>query len=149
MTLQEPLNPQAIADVEREHAELRQLIGTIQKNLADPSRPAALVKNQLTALGQKLEDHFQTEEHGGFFAQITDQAPRLATQADKLCDEHQALLVELLAITDQTQADLRANSTWANLQQAFHAFSKHLMNHESEENEMLQEAYWEDIGPAD
>jgi hypothetical protein len=144
MSNPEPQDQSAIKRVEREHEELRAIIGAIHKNLAEPSPPATIVREHLAILCDKLECHFRTEEDDGFFSQITDQAPRLSDQADKLCDEHGTMLEEARAITNKAIL-----GEWPNVQQAFHKFSKRLMHHESEEIEMLQKAYWEDIGPAD
>ena len=138
-----------VEQVEREHEELRQLLGTIHKSLAEPSSSMSLVAQQLATLCDKLECHFRTEEDGGFFAQITDQAPRLSDQADKLCEEHRAMLDEAQAIAAKATLSDPSNDLRQEIQSVFHEFSKHLMHHEHEENEMLQKAYWDDIGPAD
>ena len=147
MTDNSPLS--AIKQVEQEHEELRELIGTIHKTLADPTSTVTQVREKLVALCDKLESHFRTEEEDGFFTQITDQAPRLTDQADKLCDEHRTMLDEAKSLAIRAIRCDQFHELQQEIQPAFHEFSKHLMHHESEENEMLQEAYWEDIGPGD
>ena len=144
MSYPDPQSQNAIKRVEREHEELRALIGAIHKSLAERSSRATIVSKQLNTLCDKLECHFRMEEEGGFFSQITDQAPRLSNQADKLCEEHGMMLEEARVIANKA-----IRGEWLDVQQAFHEFSKRLMHHEGEENEMLQKAYWEDIGPAD
>jgi hypothetical protein len=38
---------------------------------------------------------------------------------------------------------------WQNLDEAFHGLSKDLMHHENHENQILQDAYTDDIGAGD
>jgi hypothetical protein len=42
-----------------------------------------------------------------------------------------------------------SESWWRELNSRFHVFSKELMHHEGEENQLLQEAYQDDIGSKD
>ena len=149
MSNSKPWQSEAVEQVEREHEQLRELIGAIHKSLAEPSAPTALVKEQLSVLCDKLEDHFRTEEDEGFFSEITEEAPRLSDQADKLCQEHRAMLEEAKTIATKAILCDQPQILGQEIQPAFHEFSKHLMHHESAENEMLQHAYLVDIGPAD
>ena len=139
----------AVQQVEREHEELRDAIKSIHTTLADPDSASTLLAEQLASCCEKLESHFRTEEDGGFFAEITNSAPRLSDQADKLCHEHETMLNEAKTVRDQTRRLADSEGDRKGISAAFHAFSKQLMHHESEENDMLQKAYWEDIGPAD
>lgn len=139
----------AIERVELEHEHLRELLGDIHKNLCEPAAEVELVVEQLRTLCGKLESHFQTEEEEGFFTQITEQAPRLADQATLLCEEHIEMLDEAKSIAAKAEHCKKPLDLLCEVKPAFHEFSKQLMHHESEENEMLQKAYWEDIGPGD
>lgn len=149
--MSEPVRRQsrAVEQVEQEHEELRELIGAIHKSLANTSSPTSLVKEQLAALCDKLEIHFRSEEKDGFFTEITEHAPRFSDQADKLTKEHDTMLAEAKAIAAKAIQCTDSIGLHQDVRPAFHELSKHLMHHESEEHDMLHQAYWEDIGPAD
>ncbi len=135
--------------VDQEHEELRELLGAIHKSLTTDNPSPAQVREQLVVLCNNLESHFQTEENAGFFTEITEKAPRLCNQADKLTHEHESMLEEARALTNLALRCTEPESLSNEVLPMFHEFSKHLMHHESEENEMMQKAYWDDIGSGD
>ena len=137
-----------IRRIEAEHEELRELLGTIHLALAD-ELSVAQVTRLLQSLADELQVHFNDEEEQGFFSQITDQAPRLSNQAEQLCREHDDMLSDVLNMINEARRG-DGSATWRKeLGDTFHTFSKRLMRHESNESDMLQQAYGEDVGGVD
>jgi iron-sulfur cluster repair protein YtfE (RIC family) len=135
--------------VHQEHEELRERFASIHRALADPAASPVSVAETLQSLDRHLQEHFDDEEGtGSFFDAVCAQAPRLSQRAEALKQEHAWLgnaLRELIECVDQPKS-----VQWREeLEAKFHEFSKSVMQHESKENELLQEAYGDDIGSAD
>jgi len=134
--------------IQREHDALRELLGKVHRTLTKRRESVANVSEMLQSLHRHVRTHFDEEEQGGFFEEIVSQAPRLSTRAETIQGEHARLnndLLELIVCAD----DAKSEDWWQNLEAKFHEFSKELMRHESKENELLLEAYSDDIGAAD
>ena len=93
--------------------------------------------------------HFAEEETAGFFDDVVDRAPRLSDRIDALRTEHQQLLAAIRRLNEVAGDGDGSADWWQRLEAAFHQFSNDLMHHESTENEILLEAYTDDIGAAD
>lgn len=149
MSTPKPSQTGPVEQVEQQHEEIRQSISDIHRVLRAGEASPPQLASQLSAFCVVLEDHFRTEEAGGFFDQITDQAPRLSSRADKLCHEHQQMLDSAKSLVKQA-IDGDGSEGWRDkMGAAFHDFGRSLMHHESEENELLQQAYTDDIGDKD
>lgn len=135
--------------IRQEHERLRNLLGSIARGLLARQGTVEDVVQQFSLLRDELQAHFEEEEHQGFFDQITDQAPRFARQTTKLCDEHIQMLNEVTGLIGQAEVGDGSNGWWSAMESAFHDLSKELMQHEHEENELLQVAYSDDIGSKD
>lgn len=137
-------NEQQIYDeIRREHEHLRELLGTLDQTLIARREAADKLAAMVSSLQEHVRVHFQEEEDGGFFHEIVSQAPRMSDRADELKHEHVGLaaaVVELVSIADEE------NELCKSLDTRFREFSKALMHHESKENELLLDAYEEDIG---
>jgi hypothetical protein len=76
-------------------------------------------------------------------------APRFADRTTLLRDEHAALRADLAGLTARAgEADV-SDAWWQELLAGFHEFSKALMQHETKENELLQDVFDEDVGSKD
>ncbi len=135
--------------IRQEHEELRELLGKVRRTLAQRLGSAASVAEMLQSLDGHLQEHFDEEEGlDGFFDEVCSQAPRLSERAEALKQEHAWLsnaLRELVECADEPGCD----DWWQELERKFHEFSRAVMQHESKENELLQETYGDDIGLAD
>jgi predicted trehalose synthase len=108
---------------------------------------AEKVKNEHAALSQKLRRiHAALAETEGFFAAVTAHAPRLAQHADRLCNEHEALLHKADELCRFAVANSPSLTWWRELSTRCHDFSRRLMQHENQESQLLQQAYQEDLG---
>ena len=107
--------------------------------------------NMLELLGgfdRALRDHFAFEERGGYFSEITAVAPRLSPRVAQLKEhhveygEHSRLLLDLAG-------KAASESDWADVQARSVTLLMALREHESEENELVREAFVDDLGGGD
>ncbi len=136
-------------EIRREHEELRVLLGDIKRMLGKRLETVASVAEMLASLGEHVETHFAEEETAGLFEHVVDRAPHLSERIEALRTEHQQLLSDVRRLSQVASAGDRSGDWWQQLETAFHEFSSGLMHHESAENDLLQEAYTDDIGAAD
>jgi iron-sulfur cluster repair protein YtfE (RIC family) len=141
--------PEVQERIRKEHERLRELLGQISRELASHRGTPARVTRQLRTLRDELDTHFAEEEDHGFFEQITEQAPRFSGQTQKLSDQHVDMLSKLAVLIDDSEHGDGSDAWWDGLVAEFHALSRELMQHEHEENELLQKAYSVDIGTKD
>ena len=134
--------------IQQDHAELRKLLGEVHQALSRREASVDAVASLIESLTVHLEAHFQEEEATGVFDQVTAREPRLCDRASALCAEHDQLRKTAAAL-NQAAKSADGADWWDRLETAFHEFSKDLMRHEHEENELVQEAYEQDIGAGD
>ncbi len=142
-------NEDLCEQIQREHDELRELLGNVHQTLVNRSESVANVAQVMGSLREHAITHFREEEEDGFFDQVISIAPRVTERANGIRDEHQQLAAEVDRLVEMTSGGDGSPAWWQQLNDAFHEFSKDLMHHESKENELLQEVYTEDIGSAD
>jgi len=144
------ITPQEVQErIRKEHEHLRELLGQISREMASHRGTPAKLARQFHSLRDQLHAHFVEEEDHGFFEQITDQAPRFGAQTQKLCDQHVEMLEKVDSLINQAELGDGIEPWWEGLVAAFHDLSRELMQHEHEENELLQKAYSVDIGEKD
>jgi len=133
-------------EIRREHEHLRELLGNLHQALIERREAANKLSEMMTSLQEHVRVHFHEEEEGGLFSEVTAQAPRMSDRAEELKNEHVdlgAMVVELVTLASEE------DELCTSLDTKFHDFSKALMQHESKENELLLDAYEDDIGSAD
>lgn len=133
-------------EIRREHEHLRELLGNLHQALIVRREAANKLEALVTSLQEHVRVHFHEEEEGGFFSEVVAQAPRMSDRAEELKNEHVELgatVVELVTMANEESELCKS------LDAKFHVFSKALMQHESKENELLLDAYEDDIGLAD
>lgn len=143
------LNRDFYNQVRQDHEELLEWLGRVHQALAQRSDSAEQLVDLLEGLGQHIERHFVDEESGGFFEQVVEQAPRFSERADALRREHERLRAQMAELIAAGRAGGASDAWWQQLNDTFHEFSRSLMQHENRENELLQEAYGEDVGSKD
>jgi len=148
MTEQQP-DQELFEEIRREHEGLRNLLAGLHKVLGDRLEQVEEVSRRMESLSARIETHFNQEELTGFFDRIVDRAPRLSEQIDDLRAEHQSMLSDVRALHEISVDGDGSPAWWQRLEDKFHQFSKELMQHEHKENQLLQQAYDEDIGAAD
>ena len=134
--------------IKAEHKDMRELLRELHRILDERLDPTRAI----TAIGEfvaYLREHFKHEDEDGFFAEITEVAPRLSSRAEATSHEHVDLLTVMQAFDAKVRNTQGSASWWDEIGQEFHRLAKELMHHERREQELLQEAYLDDIGAGD
>ena len=147
--MNEPQTKHALLEeIRKEHEELREVLGVVHRTLGKREAAVATVAEMLSLLGDDVAAHFSDEESAGFFDDVLDRAPRLSNRIDALRGEHQQLSATVARLQVVATNGDGSSDWWQQIETAFHDFSKELMHHETTENELLLEAYTDDIGTA-
>lgn len=133
----------------QEHEALRDKVSRIHSIFDEPEPDQSELEALLREFLNALRVHFLHEEVEGFFEEITSHAPRLAVQAGKLCVEHREMLRDADELCRFAAAGSPSMPWWRELSSRCHEFSKRLMQHEHQENRLLQEARQSDVGVCD
>ena len=130
-------------ELRREHAALQELLCEVRQALDELSGGALL--KVLEEFHRVVDDHFQREEEDGVFDDAVSLAPRLSQRATALMRQHPALLTTVEELVEMARRDKEPRE----ITERFEIFAKKWLNHESEENKLLQEAYCLDLGAMD
>lgn len=103
----------------------------------------------LTALRRELEQHFALEERAGLLEAATRVAPRLSRRAGRLAHQHAEMNERLARLLSDLLDSSCAPERWARLVEAFASFSGLLLAHEQAEEELVREAFMDDLGGGD
>jgi len=113
--------------------------------------PASLV-SMLGQLRDQLALHFSLEEAYGYFEDPVAVAPRLCRRAKELRDQHQTLFVQICEMVDYAERwqyhEVRQEAL-ERIACRYLTFEQQLREHESLENDLIQQAYSDDIGVGD
>lgn len=132
--------------IETEHEHLRGLLDRTSQCLIEPPTSRDRLVSVLGELLATIQEHFQHEEDGGYFTDLIEVSPNLNGRAEALCHEH----VEMYAQLDTLRRHVAEQSiAWSDLRRDFTVFLGRFQTHETAENDMLQEAYCNDLGSKD
>jgi hypothetical protein len=142
-----------------EHDELRGMLRSLGKRVrdaaasgaegADGARARSEAASLLGELEQRLPHHFATEEQAGFLSEAVTQAPRLWRRADELRAECAVLAEGLTSLGTRMRSAGRRTRRWQELDAECRRFAEAYHDHESRENQLIHEAWSEDIGAVD
>jgi len=138
-----------LATYAEEHRQLDQLFLRIRSELTPESGMPSSIALLFKELVERVSFHFAHEEEGGYYSEVIEQAPRLATVAEQLQKQH----AHLLSIAEQLhreieqvpEAAVRCHPIRVN----FEEFVRQCSEHEAAENQLVQDAYTLDIGSKD
>ena len=139
---------QAYGRILEDHLALKKLMQQIDDALASHTATVAAVSDLLARLGDNLVKHFALEEEGGYFAEALLRSPQLLAKANDLLTQHPKMctlardLVDISPVQDNER-------WWQETRQRFQAFKAELLKHERNEDQLLQEAYTQDLGSHD
>jgi hypothetical protein len=130
--------------------ELSTLASLAEKE-SGPEVEATLMRamSLLTALQRELKEHFVLEESAGLLAAAADAAPRLSRRVGLVGREHAELDVAAARILDDLLSSQRSPERWAVLLESFERLSESLLAHERAEEEIVREAFMDDLGGGD
>ncbi|GMV41965.1 MAG: hypothetical protein AMXMBFR64_36810 [Myxococcales bacterium] len=137
-----------------EHREAKRLLSVVEGRLGVGGTPASEwasgVAAALVPLMENLRMHFASEERGCLHTEVPVMAPHLATHCARLLEEHAQILQgfersleRLRLLAEEHIGDAKAVSKRVRMVIAT------LRRHEAEENELLMNAFWEDLGAKD
>ncbi len=132
-----------------QHARLREILKEIQCTLTQRRASCVTIVAMFSDLTDQIRSHFAHEENEGYFSEAVAQAPRLATQADHLLGQHVDLLNHLNHLHQLAQQGTGSSQWWVQITFAFDNFTRLFLEHEQQENDLVQGAYNEDIGESD
>ena len=147
-------DPSLLEQTLHEHEGCMELLSDLEECLDrrpyDPQRWPAELKEKLVRLASALREHFECEESGALFRRLPERHPSLAAPLARLEAEHPKMLDALdtllrkAEILDEPETlDLRELSAHVQL------FAARFRRHEAAENELVVEAYWNDVGVGD
>ena len=131
------------------HQHLRALLANMEEFFAQEPQELADTTKITDDLIAELKLHFLHEEEGGYFAEALAQAPRLTTRASELKQQHRELLKRVRELYEQAQQGDGSAAWWSSLRVAYQSLSEQIRAHELGENDLVQEAFTEDIGTHD
>lgn len=139
----------AYEEILAQHVRLRSLLDDIKQLLFEQSVAFSEVANRLLQLREMVVDHFQTEENSGCFGEVVNHAPHVSERVAALIGEHEDLIGELRDLEARAVDCPGVNADWEEVGARFGEFMARLMQHETLENELLQQVFTEDIGSKD
>ena len=128
------------SEIEEDHRHLGALLDRLETTTV-PWRLTPLLRD----LDGMLTRHFRLEEaRGGLLEAITDTAPRNAGRVEDLLLEHRRILDALAALIHETQD--RPNGPPEDMLREAKRLVERLRRHEEEENLVLGDGYYTDLG---
>lgn len=104
---------------------------------------------RVAQLRNRLAEHFELEESGGYMAAVVRMVPRLAPQAEHLRREHSRFLHDLDELTARLMGRGSPLTYWSEAQAVLDEILSRVQQHEHAEKEMLQSAFADDVGAGD
>jgi hypothetical protein len=135
-------------EVLEDHKQLKGLLAEIHGAL-DEKADIDRVARMLAQLGDRIVAHFTLEEDGGYFTEAILHSPHLVARANRLMAQHPKLSAKARAVIRGTLEDQGSEAWWQETRRLFDEFREALAQHERGEDELLQEAYTQDIGSND
>lgn len=142
-------DPVIMGHILSQHRELHTQLTAVRACLAAAAPVSAdrlaPLRDTLGTLRDYLRTHFALEEKGGFLEESIARMPRLSAAAQAVMGEHPALLAEIDGLIGRLDKPDSA-ATHDLLAADCERFVRHLLDHERNENAVVQEGYNEDLG---
>jgi hypothetical protein len=151
--VQTAFNAAFLLEIKEDNRRLRELLSQATKCFAQPcyQHPASRLRI-LTELRDQLAMHFALENAYGYLADVVDYAPRLCERAHAMLAEHEELFREISHLVEDAESSFEGvprSTAQRRLAWKFFEFRDHFLDHESRENELIMDAFDEDIGVGD
>lgn len=132
------------AAFQAEHRELRRLLQALRHALAkDRVWSQELAQEAfgiVEALDTHLHGHFSKEEEGGYLEQALAVAPRFSDEAQRLLAQHAVMLAEVKRVLETARRAISVQEAWLQLQAEARELMQKLVEHETAENQIVQQA---------
>jgi len=131
----------------RAHAALLDDLRKLEESVDLPSgNGLAEVRTRLTATATHIAQHFRYEEQGGYMETLRKREPRLELAIQHLAQEHRLLSQSLDALRESAATATEVDDL---LRGHIQRWVNHVRQHETRENDLVQDAYNQDIGAKD
>jgi len=140
-------NPETAEVLGRTHTALLTDL-TKLKEIVQPGSGANLmqVSKQLAATDRHITDHFGLEEQHGWIDVVRRQEPRWEHAIGQLVQEHRQLVKSLKTLIEEADA---AQSLNLLLCEKILRWIERVIDHETRENELFEDAFVTDLGAGD
>lgn len=149
------VNAAFLQEIKDDNLKLRQLLLTVRQHAARQISNHGDCRGFVALLGElrdQLAIHFALEEAYGYFDDAIAEAPRLSEQAEALRAEHQVLFAIIRDLAEKAEQRTYRKSGHRlprSITVEFLAFDGRLRQHEGRENELILQAFDDDIGVGD
>jgi hypothetical protein len=147
------LNAAFLQEIKEDNRQLGDLWQGVLALLARPRRVSArLIVDKMWDLRDQLAMHFALEDAYGYFENAIGQAPRLSEQAELLRAQHDELFLEMCELVEEAEKllyDETPARSRTEMAVRFYRFHALFQEHEIRENELIFEAFDDDIGVGD
>ena len=136
-------------DLGRAHASLLADLRKLEQVLqADPgvSYLTLNLRDRLVAMRSHITEHFGFEERNGWMDAVRKQEPRLEHAIQQILEEHRHLVQSLDTLIEEADAATKLEDL---LRQKVLRWIQRVREHEASENELLEDAFVEDLGAGD
>jgi hypothetical protein len=146
--------PESVEQTLAEHKEILALVHELEAHCEEGARSPsesvrANVHDTLERLSDLLSRHFRGEERD-FYRDLPSRFPRLSTRCTELVGQHTDIAAYFDLATREAERLAKGNGgSPDSLSVHVHTAISALRNHESEETNLIMEAYWDDIGTGD
>ena len=142
--------------VGREHEALRdtmERLGTLFDRKIDPDGFVGWkldLLRQLRDFENQLQKHFDLEEHGGYNAELIRIAPQLASRIAHLEEDHRKIVSDLDHVLDIVKSiENESSPMLPRVKDRIDTLLTLTRQHESQENAVVQDAYYQEYGAGD
>ena len=132
-----------------QHQQVKSLLEAISHRFRYEQKPSRNLVSLLNALALHLQMHFEFEESDAYFSSLVQKTPHLSATVERLLREHELLLKKVDTLVELAREALATDGDTSDLSKLFSQFHSQLVNHEHEENKVIQEIYNVDIGTKD
>ena len=149
------LNPAFFQEIKEDNRELTGLLAELTeicRNGDHRLASLALLHSKLSELRDRLAIHFSLEEAYGYFEDALTAAPWLTERAEQLRSQHGELYLMICAIVDGADGLVHhemPGRVAEVVKREFRDFARQLRKHESDESELINRAFQDDIGAMD
>lgn len=146
------VNAAFLQEIKDDDAQLRTLLEQTREScelITHTDISASRLASLLDELRDQLAMHFALEEAYGYFDDPVSVAPHLSEQADSLRKQHDQLYEEISQIAETAKGTTHCTGEQRavrRLARRFMNFYQRLQAHESDENDLIMQAYTVDIG---
>ena len=136
-----------------DHRACMRVVAEVERCLHEPpdreGRWSGRMLEALNKLRGTLAAHFKVESGEPLFRTIPTAHPRFAGRLSRLESEHEGMLEELDQVVRQAEGSQSRIYEQRELNGRIQLLIAKIRRHEAEENEILIEAYWDEVGVGD